>query len=186
MWISLGIVSLLGGALYTFWRRHLARWKGDRVRHRGQDFDVRVDRRGLLLGVDVRTNIDIGFRRERESDRFVKNIGLSREYQSGDPHFDKRVFVVCDRHAIVQTVLADASTRTQIESLVWYDDYHLYATRIHIRRGRLWVELDTHGGFDKAKTRPMLDKVIPSLHAIASDLERLKSPDWKPDQGAWM
>ena len=82
--------------------------------------------KGFSMGMERSTPTWIRLHAESRADRLFKSMGIANEVQTGDPEFDRRVYVTCD-HPHVATVLTEtAGLRAAI--LAMFDDgYHRIA-----------------------------------------------------------
>src|SRR5262245_21571144 len=63
---------------------------------------------GFTIGMDRKTPTWIRMHAESAADRAFKAIGIANEIQTGDPEFDRKVYVTCD-HPHVATVLTETA-----------------------------------------------------------------------------
>lgn len=61
---------------------------------------------------------DVVVRHERPGDRAARRIGLVREVQTGDAHFDRRYFIDTPEPAFAARLLADAEVRALISAIL--------------------------------------------------------------------
>jgi hypothetical protein len=73
--------------------------------------------------------------RENRLDRFFKAVGFSREIQSGDPEFDRRIYVSCDHPALGPVLEANPEVRAAIVAL-----FHEGAKWLRADGEHLWAE----------------------------------------------
>ncbi|GAB6044088.1 hypothetical protein [Endothiovibrio diazotrophicus] len=71
----------------------------------------------LTVALPVGSVRSLALRRERAFDRFFKAIGLAVEPQSGDPAFDRAVYLAFDDRPFARRWLADARVREAIRGL---------------------------------------------------------------------
>ena len=82
--------------------------------------------KGFSIGMERASPTWIRLHAESRADRLFKSIGIANEVQTGDPEFDRRVYVTCD-HPHVATVLTEtAALRTAILAM-FEDGYHRIA-----------------------------------------------------------
>jgi hypothetical protein len=138
MWVVLRLLtSLAVGFARAFWRRRL---KGTRQETpEGEWFLHHAKHKGRI----VATNFGLHFphpvlfylTQESRLDRFFKAVGFSREIQSGDPAFDRAVYVSCDHPALGPVLQANPDVRAAILGL-----FHDGAKVIRADGEHLWAE----------------------------------------------
>lgn len=77
---------------------------------------------GFTIGMERKTPTWIRMHAESATDRAFKAIGIANEIQTGDPEFDKKVYVTCD-HPHVATVLTETPALRQAVVRMLDDGY---------------------------------------------------------------
>ena len=97
--------------------------------------------RGFSIGMDRPTPTWIRFHAESRADRLFKAIGIANETQTGDPEFDRRVYVTCD-HPHVATVLTETAALRHAILAMFDDGYH----RILFDGTVVWADCKSNQG----------------------------------------
>jgi len=194
MWFLFSLTAMLLGIAFLVRQRLGGFWNGDDASGYvdGQQFRYQIRRRyqkkRLLFiegALECQCPYSFECRRERVFDRLFKWLGLSVEIQSGDPVFDREVYVLAD-HAVVSEVFRQhPALRAGLR-----DALQAGAQVLLCRNGRLMVRvqatgkgiegyIETAGRLEKAlfKLRPL----VPLLQAVRREpLETLRDPVfWK-------
>ena len=125
MWILIRLVL----AAIGFGVRQFARGRNPATTSMFADapYFVRVHRSkkritGFTIGMERKTPTWIRMHAESAADRAFKAAGIANEIQTGDPEFDKKVYVTCD-HPHVATVLTETSALRQAVVKMLDDGY---------------------------------------------------------------
>ena len=108
MWFAFGLVTLVGAAAYTGYRRYAANWSG--IRQRGYEYQAtkrpKSDKlQHVRISLPTRSTLDFECKPESAADRFFKRLGLAREHQIGCRSFDEAVYVVSDHDHVMALLL---------------------------------------------------------------------------------
>lgn len=168
MWILLRIVAAVCGVLYRYisasWGDEPSERIGEVAYSEKRRENKRGDRTYHRIGVRLTTSICFAITKESSWDGFFKRVGLSREFQTGDRNFDKRIYIASDHLELCDALRDNAELRKLIRGLfrdgvdkIWSNGYMLYAaakkplaTKVYVARlDRIRIEL-----VDAAATAP--------------------------------
>ncbi len=109
-------------------------WRGHPVRIQYHEFrKSRRARLSISILIPHPTRSSVLFHREGMLHRLVKSIGLTREAQTADPVFNRRVFVESDTDEIVPPLVTHPGIRSQVLAL------------LRIRRSTVSLDMDGVG-----------------------------------------
>ena len=185
MWFAFGLVTLVGAAAYTGYRRYAANWSG--IRQRGYEYPAtkrpKSDKlQHVRISLPTRSTLDFECKPESAADRFFKRLGLAREHQIGCRSFDEAVYVVSDHDHVRKSLLGSRELSDEILFLFAnsaHEDFRL--RRLTCRGGRVWLDYHVRGDHTDAfahfeAVRPGLAKVVACLPARL----RADEPDRDP------
>lgn len=109
---------------------------------------------------------EIVFRGETALYRLVKSVGLSREQQSGDPIFDRAVYVESERDDVLPPLLASDALRFEILSL-----FRIRRTEVTVGPDGVGVMILGHLGWRKYFAPEKVQEILERLVAIARHIE---------------
>ena len=89
----------------------------------------------VYWGLELKTPIVFALTGESLWDRIFKFLGVAAELQTGDPEFDRKIYVAGDHPALHRVLRDDARVRSRIVAL-----FARGARRIFCDGRRLWVE----------------------------------------------
>lgn len=145
MWFAFGFISLIGFSIYFFLRRLKSNWAGTKSYSASTAYDFAIVShkkkvRAVFVGVSVPDTAHFSFKPERWYDRLFKWVGLSVEYQVGDAHFDRRVYIVSDDAALTAQLRANTYLRDDILGFFRFAQLSNWkVAEIACLGGRLWV-----------------------------------------------
>lgn len=86
----------------------------------------------LKVGIPAKTPTTLHFQPERWFDRLSKMVGLAHEHQTGDPEFDRALYVRSPSDGYADLVLADADRRAAIRALLQlgYSEIQMTGTQV--------------------------------------------------------
>lgn len=139
MWIFIRLMLALAGfAIRTLARGRTPKETGQ---HEGTPYTSKIwtakgQTKGFEIGMPRVTPTWIRLHRESAADRAFKAMGIANEIQTGDPEFDREVYVTCD-HPHVATVLGESQElRAAILAMfaagyrkIFFDGTHVRAER---------------------------------------------------------
>lgn len=174
MWVLFRLLTaLLAGVLKFFWRRNHS---GERQLSGGTAWVLRQARnKGRVIsttfGIPFEHPLYFRLVRENWLDRFFKSVDFTREIQTGDPEFDRIVYVSGDHLALAPVLQADAGAREAILSL-----FRKKAATVFADGNYLWAHRSGSDLPDEA-TLAELVRVRDALLAVpAEDLASLRDP----------
>lgn len=148
MWFAFGVTTLLASCFWFFVSRRRDSWKkasiypGYRVK--------KTFRKGRLtrlkIAVPAQTGPDLEIRPERLWDRLGKQIGLSKELQTGSVEFDRRLYLVAEDPRLTLLLRHEPKALALIERLfAETTQLGLQARKLIYHNDKLWLELDVSG-----------------------------------------
>ncbi|SIQ16716.1 hypothetical protein [Aquipseudomonas alcaligenes] len=148
MWFAFGVTTLLASCFWFFVYRRGNSWKSASF-HPGYHVKKTL-RRGRLtrlqIAVPAQTGPDLEIRPERLWDRFGKQIGLTKELQTGSVEFDRKLYLVTEDPRVTQLLRHEPQTLPLIERLfAETTQLGLHARKLIYRSDKLWLELDASG-----------------------------------------
>lgn len=92
---------------------------------------------GYQLGFSLQTDVPFQIDTESSASAFFTWLGVSREFQTGDEHFDRNVYLGCDHPLLLQALKQQESARLAILALlqlpgakkIWSDGMSLWFSR---------------------------------------------------------
>lgn len=92
---------------------------------------------GYQLGFRLQTEVPFQIDTESSASAFFSWLGISREFQTGDEHFDHKVYLGCDHPLLLQALQQQAPARQAILALlqlpgakkIWSDGVSLWFSR---------------------------------------------------------
>lgn len=187
MWFLFGFLTILIFITLELWRRHFSRWKPEGV-SAGLQFKhvrelIKRNVRYVLIGVDCQAGANFSIKRESHLDSFLKNIGVIKEFETGDSSFDNLVYLISDDKALHSALAKSANFRRIIKEIM-SDDlfYGLTATHIHCRNGRLWVQFGARGLYGDKKiiyVPEALSKLLGDLKKVVNEVELISGARWR-------
>lgn len=184
MWFVFGFISLFGFVVYSVHQRTTAKWKGTKsyarrklyeyeVLVRRTDFDSDATPIGLRVGVTAPALFDFSLKPEKWRDGFSKRIGFSVEHQTGDPSFDKTVYILSNDARIHATLSNTPELRNDILNVFRIVAPHSAVLKeVRCAGGRIWVHYKLKNGLLRAKIPELAERLVPVLHRLASDLSK--------------
>lgn len=151
MWILLRlVVSGIGFAIRYLTRQSrklpLSSFSG--ISYSEQIFRSKGRVTGYRLSVPLESGVVFVLTREGGFDRWSKALGLSVEFQTGDPDFDRRVYVACDHPFFCRSLKENCKTREAVDLLlsggfrrVWSDGKWLHASSDRVQEHSKFVPL---------------------------------------------
>jgi hypothetical protein len=118
MWISIRLILAALGFGFRFWRRRWPSKVGGE--HKGAPYYLKKHKKmmekatAVTIGMPMETRSWIRMDRESRIDRFFKRIGIGSEMQTGDPEFDKQVYVTSDHPAVATLLAGSAALRAAV------------------------------------------------------------------------
>jgi hypothetical protein len=182
MWIFLGVVSFLVFLSYGLWRKlsWAIGWPddagylrtADSRRYKFKD-TTQKNVRTFYYAVPCAHGVSLRIHRESQWDRFAKKIGLSFEYQFGDPQFDDELYVVSNAPAF-RSELAETQALRDVMRLL-FRDKRLKRIECHgqhvVARYQEKVKSDVVFQPDAAGVQ----LIVGALYGLADSLEMAKS-----------
>jgi hypothetical protein len=102
--------------------------------------------RALTVSVAARSPVPIQFNVLNWFDALCKNIGLAREYQTGDRIFDQEVYIRCPSDGFAKRFLSDPSRRRAIDALKKLGFKEVQLSGTHVEAKWLGFEPKDHPG----------------------------------------
>lgn len=167
MWIILRIVAALLGGLY----RWAAAFSSDKPSQQIGNIEYsetrRKNKRGDTtyhrIGVRLTGNVIFAMTKESLWDGFYKQIGFSREFQTGNREFDEHIYIASDHPEFCEALRDNAALRTLVRDLltngfekIWSDGRMLYAAANESIEPGAWV--------------PRLDRIRGELAGAAASI----------------
>ncbi|MEQ1790174.1 MAG: hypothetical protein ABL857_07010, partial [Rickettsiales bacterium] len=143
-----GIGALLIITIASYFLRQNHRWSGDlkksnnlldylyfeKKAKRGKNGPIYTAK--TFIGVVSKSNVQFMITKEKSSDRTLKKLGISSEFQTGDSEFDHKFYICCDNNEINKSIALSNETRNLIKEI--FQEYDIECL-IH-SKGKLWVE----------------------------------------------
>jgi hypothetical protein len=165
--------------LFMFHREKDPEWRA--TARDGEEFRYTVDRgkhnavNSVTVGIEFPGNARFALRPEGELDPLARKLGITREFQTQDERFDKRIYVDCENPALNDALAANPVLRNAIYGLL------PTGTARSLRAAKGWLWLSSSGeGVDKEKSdeviaietlrsyQPALGEVRNELRSIAA------------------
>ena len=118
----------------------------------------------LSVKVPARVPLPIQFTGTTWFDTLCKNIGLAKEYQTGDKRFDEAIYIRCASDGFAKKVLADPQRRRAIETLQAMGFQVVQASGSHVEAR--WSGFDPSGQHDPQLT----DRAAELLFTLAAGI----------------
>lgn len=142
------------------------------VRHKSRITEVQV-------GVAVPDNARFTLRREGETDRIAKAIGLAREWQTQDSTFDERVYIQSDDLRLHETLSLDTRLRSAAIALLQLPRVkalEMGQGTLHIAVG---FDRERYGGnTDLQIAQRLAEQALPQLTLMRERLATLGALTW--------
>jgi hypothetical protein len=165
---------------FRFWRRR--RPSKAEGAHKGAPYYLRkhTDKKGkeiiaVTIGMPMETPNWIRMHRESRADRFFKRMGIASEMATGDPEFDKQVYVTSDHPAVVTLLTGSAELRAAVmRSLAMVG-----ATCVRYDGSAIWI-MEIPG----SAVIPLHLDILAELREASSPLSQA-SNHWYADRFLW-
>ncbi|MFN3616690.1 MAG: hypothetical protein ACK4K3_06905 [Aquabacterium sp.] len=181
MWFAFGFITLICFAVYFGYQRFQHRLTASPTPleqsqryFQYQLLETKNGVRGLLLGIPAPEGPNYTLKRESWIDRLCKAIGLSVEYQIGEPEFDKLVYIVSDDHHVHRAVATNALISRNTKTLFGLGKgMDCTPKELHHRHGMLWIRYATNKRPEPGQLQALARQVVPALEGIAGELRQI-------------
>jgi hypothetical protein len=183
MEIFLGALLVLAACrtLLMFHREQDPDWRA--TARDGEEFRYTVDRgkhnvvNSVTVAIELPGKLRFALRPEGEFDPLAKKLGISREFQTADERFDRRIYIDCENAALNDALVKNQELRNAVYGLLPTGT----GRRLRAAKGWLWLSSPV-SGIDKDKSdeliaietlracRPALDKVRGEVRSIAANV----------------
>ncbi len=182
MWFFIGIITLLGAAIFfTRWRM-ANEWTGKPASLGAQSYwyDVTTNK-GRITQIKVGVNCDTGIafclKAETWIDRFFKGLGLSEEQQLNRLHFDENIYVISDDVRLSNVLKYHTTLQKQLEHIFDKQHWpHFTIKKLWCQNGRLWVTATPIGRVEQSAITQFAEPALPVLQELAQALTQ-KAPE---------
>lgn len=135
----------------------------------GYEYQVSTDKNGNItrFALDVPSGVNFVVHPERRRDRFFKAIGIARELQTGDAHFDRNFYIVTDDPDDLRSLFSTPAAMEAITRILT-----TYAKRIESHRGRmiLTVQPKAYALFGEARVPEIMEMLKPLVQGMEKTL----------------
>jgi len=173
MWFFFGFITIGVAAVSSLLYRLSVSWHGEVLRTQGvlYEYAARIVK-GRVLSIRVGVTCHAAYRftlkPEGSFDQFSKEIGLTKECQTGDAKFDDAIYVLSDDLALHRKLQLDAELRANILRLLKACEGDGRLREINAYNGRLWVVVKPSSTDEDEAVRTG-ELIVPSLHHLAGD-----------------
>lgn len=176
MWFLLGLVSLVGFALFFVRWRAANRWQGVQARTGSHAYEYHLQKykgklQKIFIGVPCDSAIEFCLKPESTVDRVFKGLGLSQEQQLNRLHFDEKVYIVSDDPRL--SVQLKRSSDLPVLLANMFEEQRFMGARIGklwCQQRRLWVECIPAKNFDESEVGGLSEQVLPLLTKVRDAL----------------
>ena len=142
----------------------------------------------LRIAIDCDKDLRCEFRHETGFHRLFKQIGLTKEHQTGNAEFDQKIYILSDSTA-VQTLMSQSAVVAQsITALMNSEKQSGQFEELVIQNGDMYVEYKLLGDAEPKDLTPRLAELsVPLMHAIQQEFQRatLPTPKYWMDAIGW-
>ncbi len=188
MWFLFGFITLASFIVYSARNRFRANWKGHALTTRegvGFQFNIKSNKHrvvALLVGVKAPPRYDFVIEPERGFDRVAKWFGISREFQVGDPEFDRLIYIVSEDQRIHDILGIEPALRSALVDIVREEVSGCRFKALRCNSGRLWIEYRTPRKASEFSVGDVAEYVAPVLKKLSDAMgaiEQLAPPGWR-------
>lgn len=175
MWFVLGLITLLGGLALGWKLRRDARWKGEATARGEFAFLFARPKKGKRrndwrFGIPVSGLPEFRLKRQSLNDALFRRIGISNEVQTGDPLFDRTVYVVSDLPVVRVALQRDPELRRRLLAVFQYVLKQGYKLKeLRLAGDRLWLRAFSRADHDSSVISALPDL----LGAVAERLPQV-------------
>jgi len=154
MWITFRLLLALAAFLAKQVARLMGRSKAGE--HNGIPYYQTIQKGKNVIykfkvGAPLDSNVTFALTQETSFDAFFKGLGLSKEFQTHDPAFDKKVYIACDHPDFHRLLATHEKARRSIDPLIPRYD------RVFLDGKTLWLEKKGNHGPDPEDIRLLME-----------------------------
>jgi hypothetical protein len=174
---ELALAAVILCRLALLWPRHASEFAGVTAVFDGSPYYYRVRRNRIVpqaefvaLAIDCDPRWEFELRPETRWDRIAALLGWGADWRTGDPDFDRRVFIVRDEQEFNDALSLRAALRRSVASL--FDASA--STRLYAGRGKLWLVVPYRGALNidpRVVADTVAPRALPELSALRAALE---------------
>lgn len=184
MWFLFGFVTITCAISFEFHRRYSSRWKATDKRE-GYEYTHQSSKSritGLLLGIGCVPDANFMIKRQSWVDSFFKRIGVSSEFDTGDPAFDDAYYLVTDNKSLHKSLADNPRFRAAITKIMEFRAAQLKTTAIHCRNGRVWIDFSAEFLYSEENVASVVRSLggfLDVITAAIADLSKASGARWK-------
>ena len=180
MWFGLGFLTLIASIVWSY-RQQAIFWKGEpeslgEIKYWYKN-ETKNKKKNLYIGLNCATAFQCQFRLERWMDRFFKRIGLSKEHQTGNPDFDRKIYLLCDNSTAQEFISSHPIIAEQVVRMVDVQDYGFLLQEITVYKGRIWAVYQDQGKQGEQQTSLFVAHVVKMLQELGRPFDALPLGD---------
>lgn len=122
------------------------------------------------VGIDCPSSGEFEISREGRADRFFKDVGVSSEIQTGDPEFDRELYIISERPDFASAVFALPEKRAAVQQI-----FQLGFNSLRLEDGSLFARWSPFQPKDEMNSS-FITAVVPLLMTLAKDLPVIPQP----------
>ncbi len=175
MFFYTGIAAFIIVTLFRYFAKQKHRWKGKKQTSMDGKVYLRLHRpprknqaEKFFLGIPATCKTSFMIFPEKNSNAYLKKIGLCNEFQTGDTEFDRKYFISCDETSFLEELRLNKELRKLIDEL-----FTKGAQYVICSKNKIWFETSYDFGADNyPPVIELLEKISAEINKTSRSLAK--------------